>query len=108
MLRIALLLVSVAALADAQALRVMSFNVRYPSKSDGPDLWETRRELLVDTIRRHAPELIGTQELFHEQGEYIVSQLPELAWFGLSRRGNKEDEHMGWRVWKAHAYSPNG
>ena len=82
-------------MADAQALRVMSFNVRYPSKSDGPDLWETRRDLLVATIRAHSPDVIGTQELFHEQGEYVVSQLPQFAWFGISRRGNKEDEHMG-------------
>lgn len=24
-----------------------------------------------------------------------MQKLPELAWFGLSRRGNQEDEHMG-------------
>ena len=95
MLRFAFILLSIAVMADAQSLRVMSFNVRYPSKSDGPDLWELRRELLVETIRRHAPDVIGTQELFHEQGEYIVAEMPEFAWFGVSRRGNQEDEHMG-------------
>jgi endonuclease/exonuclease/phosphatase family metal-dependent hydrolase len=76
-------------------LRVMTFNVRYPAQSDGPDLWEKRKDILVDTIRRHRPDLMGTQELFHLQGEYIVSKLPEYAWFGLSRRGNQQDEHMG-------------
>jgi endonuclease/exonuclease/phosphatase family metal-dependent hydrolase len=80
---------------DAQTLRVMSFNVRYPAKGDGQNIWENRKDLLVETIRKHAPDVVGAQELFHEQGQYIVEKRPELAWFGLSRRGNKEDEHMG-------------
>lgn len=79
----------------AADLRVMTFNVRYPNPRDGEDSWEQRKDLLVDTIRRHKPDLMGTQELFYTQGEYIVAQLPAFAWFGLSRRGNKEDEHMG-------------
>jgi endonuclease/exonuclease/phosphatase family metal-dependent hydrolase len=49
----------------------------------------------VDTIRKASPDLMGTQELFYEQGQYIAEKLPELSWFGVSRRGNKEDEHMG-------------
>jgi endonuclease/exonuclease/phosphatase family metal-dependent hydrolase len=81
--------------AAAEPLRVMSFNVRYPSPNDGPNVWEARRDLLVAVIRSRAPDLIGTQELFHEQGQYIVAKLPEYAWFGRSRRGNQEDEHMG-------------
>jgi endonuclease/exonuclease/phosphatase family metal-dependent hydrolase len=80
---------------QAAELRVMSFNVRYPAKSDGANVWENRRDLLVDTIRKHAPDIMGTQELFYIQGEYIVEKLPDMAWFGVSRRGNKEDEHMG-------------
>lgn len=76
-------------------LRVLSFNVRYPATSDGPDLWENRKDLLVETIRRAKPDLIGTQELFHHQGVYIVTHLKGFSWFGRSRRGNTEDEHMG-------------
>lgn len=81
--------------AAADPLRVMSFNVRYPAKGDGPDLWDLRKDFLVETIRKHRPDIMGTQELFYEQGEYIVKALPEYVWFGVSRRGNKEDEHMG-------------
>jgi endonuclease/exonuclease/phosphatase family metal-dependent hydrolase len=79
----------------AEALRIMSFNVRYPAKSDGPNIWEARRDILIATIRDSKPDLIGTQELFHLQGEYIVEKLPEYAWFGVGRRGDKTDEHMG-------------
>ena len=85
---------SVAALS-AESLKVMSFNVRYPAKSDGANLWELRRDLLVATIKEKSPEIFGTQELFYEQGQYIVEKAPEYAWFGVSRRGDKTDEHMG-------------
>jgi endonuclease/exonuclease/phosphatase family metal-dependent hydrolase len=79
----------------ADGIRVMTFNVRMPSKSDGDNRWEFRRDLLVETIRANSPDVFGTQELFHEQGEYIVEKLPDYTWFGLSRRGDRTDEHMG-------------
>lgn len=79
----------------AQTLGVMTFNVRYPSPEDGPNVWEKRRDILVETIRLKDPDLFGTQELFFEQGQYIVEKLPGYTWFGTSRQGNHEDEHMG-------------
>jgi endonuclease/exonuclease/phosphatase family metal-dependent hydrolase len=84
-----------AAGGSAESLRVMSFNVRYPAKSDGPNVWEARRDLLVATIQEKSPDVFGTQELFYEQGQYIVEKAPEYEWFGVSRRGNRTDEHMG-------------
>lgn len=80
---------------SAESLKVMTFNVRYPAKSDGPDLWDLRRDRLVATIKDKSPDIFGTQELFYEQGQYIVEKAPEYTWFGVSRRGDKTDEHMG-------------
>ncbi len=93
-MRLALIL-AFAAVLPAQSLRVMTFNVRYPSPNDGDNVWENRRELLVDTIRRYDPDVLGTQELFYSQGAYIAKSLPRYDWLGVSRRGNHEDEHMG-------------
>jgi endonuclease/exonuclease/phosphatase family metal-dependent hydrolase len=90
-----LLSLALASTAGAETLRVMSFNVRYPSKDDGPNVWEQRRDILVRTILAKDPDVMGTQELFHMQAEYIVEQAPAYAWFGISRRGNDQDEHMG-------------
>jgi endonuclease/exonuclease/phosphatase family metal-dependent hydrolase len=89
------LLLALASPAQAELLRVMSFNVRFPSKDDGPNIWEKRRDILVRTIVEKDPDVMGTQELFHLQGQYIVEKAPAYAWFGISRRGNHEDEHMG-------------
>lgn len=95
MRKIAALFVIAAAVGAAPPLSVMSFNVRYPAPGDGPNRWELRRDLLVQVIRSRDPDLIGTQELYYEQGQYVVEKLPAYAWFGRSRRGNREDEHMG-------------
>jgi len=90
------LLVGLTALClPAESLRVMTFNVRYPAKDDGPNRWEARRDLLVATVKEKNPDVFGTQELFYEQGQYIVEKAPEYTWFGVSRRGNRTDEHMG-------------
>ena len=84
-----------AALLPAQQVRVASFNVRYPAKGDGENVWEKRKDILIEAVRRMDPDIMGTQELFKLQGDYIVEKLPEYAWIGVSRRGNTEDEYMG-------------
>lgn len=79
----------------ADTLRVMTFNVRLPMASDGPERWEARRDLFVKTIREQHPDVFGTQELYQEQGDYVVAKLPAYKWFGMGRKGDEGDEHMG-------------
>lgn len=79
----------------ADTLRVMTFNVRLPMASDGPERWEARRDLFVKTIRDEHPDVFGAQELYKEQGDYVVAKLPEYKWFGMGRKGGDGDEHMG-------------
>jgi endonuclease/exonuclease/phosphatase family metal-dependent hydrolase len=81
--------------AQTQTLRVMSFNVRLPAESDGPDRWELRREQVVRMLRGQDADVIGTQELFAEQGDYLAEQMPEYAWFGRGRESDGGGEHMG-------------
>ena len=87
--------------AQAQDLAVMSFNVRYANPSDGLDAWPNRRGMVVQAIRDADPDILGTQELLWEQGEYLAGQLPEYRWIGVGRRGDRHDEHMG-LFYKAH------
>jgi len=79
----------------SDALCVMTFNVRLPMASDGPERWEARRDLFVKTIRERHPDVFGTQELYKAQGDYVVAKLPGYKWFGMGRKGNDGDEHMG-------------
>jgi endonuclease/exonuclease/phosphatase family metal-dependent hydrolase len=80
--------------ADAP-LRVMTFNIRLPLAQDGPNAWEKRRDLAIETITKADPDILATQELFKLQGDHILERLPHFAWFGRGRRGGHDDEHMG-------------
>lgn len=95
-----LLLVCVACLlavapSYAQPLRVMTFNVRWPSDEDGVNKWDARRDLVAEMLRAQDPDVIGTQELYKRQGDDLTARLPQFTWFGDSRKGDTEDEHMG-------------
>lgn len=96
----AILLAAMLAPPHAQAntgpepLRVMSFNVRYPS-AEGEHAWHSRRAIFMQTIADADVDVIGTQELFQQQGDDIAAALPEYRWFGVDRRGAHGDEHMG-------------
>ncbi|WP_343525375.1 endonuclease/exonuclease/phosphatase family protein [Sphingomonas sp.] len=92
MAAVALMLASGGAMA--QTLKVMTFNVRYAS-DEGAERWAVRRPVMVELIRRAAPDLIGTQELLQRQGDDLVHALPGYRWFGRDRQGRHDDEHMG-------------
>ena len=76
-------------------LRVMSFNVRLPADADGAHRWDVRRGLVARMLGDAAPDVIGTQELFKAQGDYLQAQLPQYAWRGRGREANGGGEHMG-------------
>jgi endonuclease/exonuclease/phosphatase family metal-dependent hydrolase len=62
----------------ATRLRVMSFNVRgFSSPADGPHRWPLRAARNVATVREHAPDLLGVQELQAEGLATYRRQLPD-------------------------------
>ena len=75
-------------------LTVMSFNVRFGTAKDGPNAWSERRDMLVDVIRQHDPDVIGTQECLDFQADYIVQALPQYRWFGVGREADGSGERM--------------
>lgn len=83
------------ALPPPSTVTVMTFNVRLPMASDGANDWPHRRALFAQTVAAADPDVLGTQELFHVQGDDIVQALPHFRWFGRDRRGGHDDEHMG-------------
>jgi endonuclease/exonuclease/phosphatase family metal-dependent hydrolase len=75
------------------ALKVMSFNLRRDKDSDGPNQWNARREAAVEVIRRHAPDLLGTQEGLQDQIDYLHQHFPEYGVLGEARFGGRRDEY---------------
>jgi len=74
------------------ALKVMTFNLRRRKESDGPNMWDNRREAAAEVIRRHQPDLVGTQEGLAEQVDYLLSHFPEYGVLGEARFGGRRDE----------------
>ena len=64
---------------ESRAIRVMSFNVRGASHRDGINAWENRARLNVETIQKHAPGVIGLQELHAPNLEVYKREIPHYA-----------------------------
>ena len=92
---IATLFLSAGTFAADAPLRVMSFNIRLGVAKDGPNHWDKRRDLVVDTIREFGPDLLGTQETWHFQAAYLQEKLPDYGYVGWTRQAGKEGEHCG-------------
>ena len=64
-------------------MRLMTFNLRFATPIDGPNEWEFRKDLVVEIILKHRPDLLGTQEgtvpqlLYLEQ--HLTGYLPLTA-----------------------------
>ena len=82
----ALLVVSgVCGCAMPPPLRVLSFNIRYGTADDGTNRWSYRRDLVIQTIRANAPDVIGMQEVLAFQADELRQALPEYEYVGVGR-----------------------
>lgn len=70
---------------NAQNLKVMTYNIRLNTASDGDNAWPHRKDLLVNQIKFHEPDIFGTQEGLPEQVAYIDQELPDYAYIGRGR-----------------------
>jgi len=77
---------------SATPVRVMSFNIRYGTANDGENSWPSRRELVLETVARFRPDLLGVQEALPFQASYVAENLPGMRYFG---RGRQADEAQG-------------
>lgn len=76
-----------------RALRVMTFNLRRDVEADGENSWRHRRDHVADVVRRHAPDVLGTQEGLPHMLADLDARLEGFARVGGDRRGTGDDEH---------------
>lgn len=69
------------------AIRVMSFNIRTNIifEFDKNNLWDNRKEFVVDTIEEYNADIIGMQEVKQEQYDYLVLNLLDYDSYGVLR-----------------------
>ncbi|MEZ4682513.1 MAG: endonuclease/exonuclease/phosphatase family protein [Caldilineaceae bacterium] len=71
-------------------LRVISYNIRYNNPADGVNAWPRRQARVAGLLRRYEPDLIGLQEVRHDQLMTLAAALPEYSWFGVGRDDGAE------------------
>jgi endonuclease/exonuclease/phosphatase family metal-dependent hydrolase len=76
---------------DGAGVRVMTYNLRQ-SIDPPPRDWPTRLPMVKRLLRKHAPDLIGVQEVLWEQVRELDGALPGYEWIGMGRRGGTRDE----------------
>lgn len=75
---------------SAQALKVMSYNIRYDNQGDGRNAWPNRKDRVISLIRDQAPDIIGVQEALHHQLSDILSSLGGYTMVGVGRDDGKQ------------------
>lgn len=79
--------------ADDEAVRVMTFNIRYGTAPDGENSWSHRKEMVLDVLRTNKPEILGMQETLREQLAEILKEFPEYASVGVGREADGGGEY---------------
>lgn len=73
----------------ASALRVMTYNVRYETSSDGVNRWSVRKHNVFKLIRNHAPDVVGFQEVLRGQLYDLNAALPMYHHYGVGDRNGR-------------------
>ena len=82
--------------ADAPAIRVMTYNIRYNNPDDGVNAWPNRKENVAKMIGTlYQADLAGLQEVLYGQLEDLERHLPaHYTWVGVGRGdGYRADEY---------------
>jgi endonuclease/exonuclease/phosphatase family metal-dependent hydrolase len=78
----------------AHELRVMTFNLRVRTTLDGHNIWDKRRDLVVERVRAFDPDLLATQEGLDSMEAYLRQQLDDYTFRGVGRDDGKQRGEM--------------
>ncbi len=81
------------------AVRVMSFNVRYDNPADGPNAWPRRRDWVAEIVATDA-DVVGMQEVLKRQLDDLRTRLPEFEFHAAGRDDGRqagESVPVAWR-----------
>lgn len=86
----------------------MTFNIRNGLADDGPNSWDDRCHLTAEVIRKHSPDVIGLQEVFDFQLDYLLGELPSYEHYSVGRDdGLSGGEHCT-ILWNPDRLHPKG
>ena len=76
--------------AQADIIKVMSFNIRVDTFLDGPNRWNSRKQMVFDALADNAADVIGLQEALDHQVRQIQQALPQYGNYAVGRNDGKQ------------------
>lgn len=76
--------------SEPQPINVMSYNIRYDNPEDSLNNWAFRKDRAANAIRFYDADIVGTQEVLHNQLVDLQERLPEYDVIGVGREDGKE------------------
>ncbi len=70
-------------------LTVMTYNIRNGKANDGENNWENRKALCASRITHFNPDIVGLQEAYDFQNDYLLATCPGYTAVGVGRDGGK-------------------
>jgi endonuclease/exonuclease/phosphatase family metal-dependent hydrolase len=77
-------------LGQQSGISVMTYNIWYANPDAGENIWENRREGVVQAILDQKTDIAGLQEVLYDQLTYLEEKLPDYAWVGAARDDGKQ------------------
>ncbi|PID26762.1 MAG: endonuclease [Candidatus Cloacimonadota bacterium] len=71
------------------SISVMSFNIRYDYPNDRENNWKYRKKRVVNAILFYHPDILGAQEVLHNQLEDLKIHLQDYNVVGVGREDGK-------------------
>ncbi|QIK60954.1 endonuclease/exonuclease/phosphatase family protein [Dysgonomonas sp. HDW5A] len=71
-------------------LNVMSYNIRYDNPEDSLNNWQYRKDVAAKIIQTKDIDIVGTQEVLHNQLVDLQERLPEYTAIGVGRQDGIE------------------
>ena len=78
--------------ANAQTLKVMTYNIRLDVAVDGENDWNHRQDFFTSQIKFYAPDIWGVQEAMPNQVNDLDKLLPDYSHIGIGRDGVAQGE----------------
>lgn len=74
---------------QTDVIKAMTFNIRVKNPFDVMNPWSKRKEIVVDLLASHAPDIIGLQEALNSQLKHIARSLPQYSVYSAGRSNGK-------------------
>lgn len=73
--------------ANAQPLKLITYNIRLQTESDGANSWTNRKDFLTGQLKFYGPDIFGVQEALPQQVIDLANSFPDFGVVGTGRDG---------------------